>query len=50
MVRRLLLPGAILFLILLTVPACNSDRNTDKKDSLPPDQAPPSPKPAGKPG
>jgi hypothetical protein len=52
MVRRILLPGAILLPLLFLVPACSSDSKTDSKPttSMPKDVAPPSPKPAGKSG
>ena len=51
MIRRFLLPGAILSGILLLVPACSSDTKT-KTGPTPAfkDQAPPMPKPAGKSG
>jgi hypothetical protein len=50
MVRRVLLCGAILLLILLLVPACGSQRDTSKGGTLPPDQPLPEPSPAGKSG
>jgi hypothetical protein len=51
MVRRFLLSGAVLLFLLLTVPACsNSTSPGSGKSTLPPDQAPPNPRPAGRPG
>jgi len=54
MIRRFLLSGAILLFILALVPACSSDRDTDKGGkppaNMPPDQPPPEPKPSGKSG
>ena len=51
MLRRFLLLGTILLGILLLVPACSSDTKT-KTGPTPAfkDQAPPTPKPAGKAG
>jgi hypothetical protein len=49
MLRRFLLPGAVLLLTLLLVPACSGSRNTGK-GTLPTDKPPPEPKAGGRPG
>jgi hypothetical protein len=51
MIRRFLLPGAVLLFILSLVPACDGGRKTNTGATPPlPDKAPPPPRPAGKPG
>jgi hypothetical protein len=53
MARRFLLPGAVLLLILLLVPACTSATNDSGKGKMPPGykyEPPPEPKAGGKSG
>jgi len=50
MLYRTFFRGAILLLLLVIVPACGSDPKTSKNGKQLPDQPPPEPRPAGKPG